>query len=151
MRESNLMGAAGPLRVGDAERDRCVAVIGDNYALGRLTASELDSRTELAYSAVTSADLTVLTADLPMSKPQSGLLGRRSVRWGSLPLPSRSMSRRWRRVVAPGGALLTTAWLMQTGCSSDWWHLTDSTSTGLVIASAGYACHVIGSTVRRNA
>ncbi|HEU0214632.1 MAG TPA: DUF1707 domain-containing protein [Jiangellaceae bacterium] len=57
-----------PLRIGDAERDRAVAALGDHYAAGRLTAEEFDDRSSRAWQARTAEDLAPLFADLPGSR-----------------------------------------------------------------------------------
>jgi Domain of unknown function (DUF1707) len=55
----------GPLRIGDAERDRAVAALGDHFAAGRLTREELDERIDEAMRARFDADLAPVLADLP--------------------------------------------------------------------------------------
>lgn len=57
--------ASGPVRVGNAERDRAVSLLGDHYAAGRLDREELDERIEQAMRATFSTDLRPLFADLP--------------------------------------------------------------------------------------
>jgi hypothetical protein len=52
-------------RVGDAERDATVTLLGDAAAEGYLTPDELDTRLETALTARTQADLQPLRADLP--------------------------------------------------------------------------------------
>ncbi len=52
-------------RIGDAERDATVALLGDAVAEGYLTPDELDTRLETALTARTQADLQSLRADLP--------------------------------------------------------------------------------------
>ena len=59
------MTAPVPLRIGDADRDRAVAALGDHYAAGRLTAEEFDDRSSRAWQARTAEDLAPLFADLP--------------------------------------------------------------------------------------
>ena len=56
-----------PLRIGDAERDRAIASLGDHFAAGRLTAEEFDQRTDQALKARFNEDLEPLFADLPRS------------------------------------------------------------------------------------
>ncbi|MGH8825184.1 MAG: DUF1707 SHOCT-like domain-containing protein [Jiangellaceae bacterium] len=55
------------MRIGDADRDRAVAALGDHYAAGRLTAEEFDDRSSKAWQARTAEDLAPLFADLPDS------------------------------------------------------------------------------------
>lgn len=52
-------------RIGDAERDATVTLLGDAAAEGYLTPDELDTRLEAALTARTQADLESLRADLP--------------------------------------------------------------------------------------
>lgn len=53
------------LRIGDAERDRAAAELGEHYAQGRLTREEHHERLDGIWSARTYADLGPLFADLP--------------------------------------------------------------------------------------
>lgn len=57
------------LRIGDAERDRAVADLGEHFAAGRLDQGELEDRVEQAMQARFAGDLTPLLADLPQSTP----------------------------------------------------------------------------------
>ena len=59
------MTAPVPPRIGDADRDRAVAALGDHYAAGRLTVEEFDDRSSRAWQARTAQDLAPLFADLP--------------------------------------------------------------------------------------
>jgi DUF1707 SHOCT-like domain len=56
------------LRVSDADRDRATAQLGDHFAAGRLTFSELDDRLGAALTARTSRDLKRALADLPLPR-----------------------------------------------------------------------------------
>lgn len=53
------------VRVGDAERDACVAALIEHYVGGRLDPTDLDRRQHAALQATTVADLDVLLVDLP--------------------------------------------------------------------------------------
>jgi Sec-independent protein secretion pathway component TatC len=55
------------LRIGDAERDRAIAALGDHFAAGRLTAEEFDQRLDKALQARFNSDLEPLFADLPQT------------------------------------------------------------------------------------
>jgi hypothetical protein len=55
------------VRIGDAERDRAVAALGDHYAAGRLSREEFDERIEQAMQARFDRDLRPLFVDLPVS------------------------------------------------------------------------------------
>ena len=79
------------LRVGDAERDRAAADLGEHFALGRLSAEEHAERLDAVWTARTRADLDVVFHDLPTQPPAhaSGLgsgSGRRIPR-GRAPVP----------------------------------------------------------------
>ncbi|MDX6325765.1 MAG: hypothetical protein QOK15_2119 [Nocardioidaceae bacterium] len=66
------------LRIGDAEREAAVSVLGDHYAAGRITHEEFDQRSSLAYAARTNADLWPLFRDLPaIGAGPSGAIHRR--------------------------------------------------------------------------
>lgn len=70
------------MRIGDAERERAVASLGEHYAVGRLTREEYDERCEAAWAARTGADLRPLFADLPGPQQQQ--------RRPAAPAPSRA-------------------------------------------------------------
>lgn len=57
------------LRIGDADRQEAVDLLGEQYAQGRLTREELDERTDAAWSAKTRGDLAPLFVDLPVEVP----------------------------------------------------------------------------------
>jgi Domain of unknown function (DUF1707) len=54
-----------PLRIGDAERDRAIAALGDHFAAGRLNTEEFEERVDQAIMARFNDDLEPLFADLP--------------------------------------------------------------------------------------
>lgn len=56
-------------RIGDAERERAAAALGDHYAAGRLDHSEYSERLDAIWTARTRADLDVLFQDLPRLAP----------------------------------------------------------------------------------
>ena len=60
------------LRASHEDRDRIVEALRIAAGDGRLTAEELDDRLELALTARTVGELTVLTADLPQAAPGAG-------------------------------------------------------------------------------
>jgi len=64
--------AAGPVRIGDAERDQAVSLLGDHFAAGRLDREELDDRIDQAIQAKFTTDLRPLFADLPGAEPPAG-------------------------------------------------------------------------------
>jgi hypothetical protein len=53
------------LRVSDDARERTVRFLRRAYRRGHISVDELDERSEAAYTAVTRADLSVVTRDLP--------------------------------------------------------------------------------------
>ena len=55
----------GPLRIGDAERERTAELLRAHAAAGRLEADELEERLERAYGAKYAADLDAVLAELP--------------------------------------------------------------------------------------
>jgi Domain of unknown function (DUF1707) len=63
--------AGGRMRVGDAERDRAAAALGEHFSAGRLDQAEFDARVNAALAARTEADLAALFTDLP-SEPKPG-------------------------------------------------------------------------------
>ncbi|MGO1973198.1 MAG: DUF1707 SHOCT-like domain-containing protein [Propionibacteriaceae bacterium] len=63
---------AGPLRIGDAERDRAVSVLADHFAAGRLEKDEYEERVAAALAAVHQHDLAPLFADLPGAAGPAG-------------------------------------------------------------------------------
>jgi hypothetical protein len=54
-----------PLRIGDAERDRAIAELGDHFAAGRLSTEEFEQRVDEAIKARFNDDLEPLFVDLP--------------------------------------------------------------------------------------
>lgn len=64
---------AGRIRVGNAERDAAINRVSTAHSLGQLTVDEFDERVRAATDARTTADLAVLTADLPPTEqPHAG-------------------------------------------------------------------------------
>jgi hypothetical protein len=64
------VGSPDPhLRVGNAEREQAVQVLGEHFAQGRLDPQEFEDRTTAAYSARTAGDLDALFTDLPRLAP----------------------------------------------------------------------------------
>lgn len=54
-----------PLRIGNAERERAQAVLGEHYVAGRLDHDEFSQRLDRIWAARTQADLLPVFADLP--------------------------------------------------------------------------------------
>lgn len=57
------------LRIGDAERNDALEVLGEHFAEGRLDREEYDERCQQALAARTASDLTPLFTDLPGRRP----------------------------------------------------------------------------------
>jgi len=81
---SSRSAQSGPMRIGDAERDRAVSALGDHYAAGRLTQEEFDERVDVAINAKFDRDLQPLFTDLPrpveaVRPPSSGWSGPQAV------------------------------------------------------------------------
>jgi len=57
------------LRLSDADRESAVNLLGDQYALGRLTRDEFDERSDAVWSAKTRGDLAPVFVDLPVRSP----------------------------------------------------------------------------------
>lgn len=53
------------VRIGDAEREHLASLLGQHFAMGRLTMSEYQERLDAIYAARTRADTADLLADLP--------------------------------------------------------------------------------------
>jgi Domain of unknown function (DUF1707) len=69
------------MRASDQDREKVADLLGDAYALGRLSREELDERSATAYSARTWGELQDLTVDLPApaaSDLPADLLARRN-------------------------------------------------------------------------
>ena len=56
---------SGPVRVGDADRERVVELLRGHAGAGRLDADELEERLERAYAARYGAELQAVLAELP--------------------------------------------------------------------------------------
>lgn len=60
------------IRIGDAEREQSVVLLGGHTALGRLTLTEFESRVDVVYAARTQPELDAVLADLPVPEPKLG-------------------------------------------------------------------------------
>ena len=83
------------IRIGNAERSEALDLLGEHFALGRLTLSEFDERSAKASAAGTRGDLDVLFTDLPAHLTDSSATTR-----DDLPviIPKKDPER-WREVV----------------------------------------------------
>jgi hypothetical protein len=59
----------GDLRVSDADRDLALAELSEHFQAGRLTADEMQERTDQALRARTGKELSAIMADLPVVRP----------------------------------------------------------------------------------
>jgi hypothetical protein len=59
----------GDLRVSDADRDMALAELSEHFQAGRLTADEMQGRTDQALAARTGKELSAIMADLPVVRP----------------------------------------------------------------------------------
>jgi hypothetical protein len=124
------------MRVSDADRDGCVAVLIDHHLTGRLSLEELERRQEAAMTAVTGRDLEFLLSDLPDGKPTRIFPSAGSTVDAATNRVTAGARRLW-----PVGVIWTGAFVAQGGSSADWWHLNDSIAAGFIMASFGYATH----------
>lgn len=62
---SGRMAELPEIRIGTAEREEAIALLGEHFSAGRLSLVEFDDRVALATQAVTRADLVPLFSDLP--------------------------------------------------------------------------------------
>jgi hypothetical protein len=89
------------LRIGDAERERAAADLGEHFAQGRLTADEHAERLEQVWVAKTSAELVPLFRDLP-----GGAYGFRPAVPAAPPVRRAGPSRRGRWLPVPVFAIV---------------------------------------------
>ncbi|MGV9565832.1 DUF1707 SHOCT-like domain-containing protein [Streptomyces sp. NPDC003480] len=103
-------------RIGDQEREAAARTLGEHFASGRLTKSQLDERLGVALAAETAPALNEVLRDLPgPAEPPSGQ--KRRGRWAGA--AARLKSRRGTRALAltlaawaAGGALFGADWLL---------------------------------------
>src|SRR5688572_9965474 len=57
------------MRVSDAQREQCFAILREHFARGRLSTEELEERLGRAQAAVEWRELRALTRDLPRRSP----------------------------------------------------------------------------------
>lgn len=131
------------LRVGDAERDQCLAALAEHHMAGRLDVDELDRRQQGAFKAVSAADLDVLLSDLPSLE--------NSRRVSLIPLSEKlNLSEMGRvRRLWPAAVLYSGAFVAQGGSTADWWHINDDVYSGLALVTFGYATHWVATKLRR--
>lgn len=77
------MPAETDIRVGDDERERSAATLGEHFSAGRLDLAEFESRLDRVYNAKTRGDLAGVLVDLPPAH----LPPAATVRSGQRPVP----------------------------------------------------------------
>ena len=90
------------LRASDEERERTVALLRGQQALGRLTLEELEERSAAAWAAVEVTELQALMADLPRSEVARPVPPARKPPRVPGRIPFRA---RWRAAVRPAKAM----------------------------------------------
>ena len=94
------------VRVADADREHAITLLGDHAAAGRISAEELDERSDRVLAARTRGELEVPFADLPAARvPVGGVRSSRAVR--------ERYVRAKLSLVAAGGAVWATVALLQ--------------------------------------
>ncbi|MFI9818252.1 DUF1707 SHOCT-like domain-containing protein [Saccharothrix variisporea] len=94
------------IRIGDAERQRAIELLGEHLSEGRLDVDEYGDRTARVTAAKTRGELLALFADLPAPHPRFAQVA---------PLPSTAppalpgQDRRWLQAAVPLVGLLTVA------------------------------------------
>ncbi|MFD9698965.1 DUF1707 domain-containing protein [Lentzea sp. NPDC059081] len=83
------------IRVGDAERQQALQVLGEHMSAGRIDITEYGDRSAKITTAKTRGDLMALFHDLPDPRPQF------ATPMALFPEPSRAPSRRWEGAVIP--------------------------------------------------
>ncbi|SDO91478.1 protein of unknown function [Actinopolyspora xinjiangensis] len=64
------------VRIGDHDRDRVIALLGEHFSAGRLEVDEFDERCRRAAGARFRSDVAALFADLPSPHPEVLATGR---------------------------------------------------------------------------
>ncbi|WP_017973377.1 DUF1707 SHOCT-like domain-containing protein [Actinopolyspora halophila] len=64
-----MAGQGSRIRIGDRDRDRAVALLGEHFSAGRLEIDEFDERCRRATAALYRADVAALFSDLPAPHP----------------------------------------------------------------------------------
>jgi hypothetical protein len=131
------------VRIGDAERDECMATLTEHHVRGRLSVEELDRRHRAALVAVTQADVDALFTDLPVGASPRGAVAVVEDWWS---LDPRVRAMRWARWVATPVSLTAGGVLVaSTNSSSD----ETSFAAGLGSAALGYVTHSVIAKWRR--
>lgn len=130
------------IRIGDAERDRCLSVLNEHHVHGRLSLEELDRRQQLALSAVTADDLASLVEDLPPTS--SGRTGGFADTWRSLSLDVRA-GRLARWAAAPASLIAGGVVVASAASYSD----EQNFAVGFLAAGLGYTAHLVTSRFSR--
>ncbi|NYH79343.1 hypothetical protein FHR84_002677 [Actinopolyspora biskrensis] len=65
-----MAGQGSSIRIGDRDRDRAVALLGEHFSAGRLEIDEFDERCRRATAALYRVDIAALFSDLPAPHPE---------------------------------------------------------------------------------
>jgi hypothetical protein len=95
---------SGPVRIGDADRERVVDLLRSHAAAGRLDTHELEERLERAYAARYGSDLQAVLAELPAA-----------------PAPARAQPPRPGAIPAPLLPLAIGALVALAAITGAWW------------------------------
>ena len=125
------------VRIGDTERDACIAELAEHHAQGRLTVAEFDQRQTAALAAVTSDDLTALLADLPGHGPTQGIPTTRRLAWPHVSTSNVSAVARWAAV--PLTFVTTGVVVASADIVSD----ERQFAAGVLAAGVGFVTHLV--------
>lgn len=142
------------LRVGDVERDACVATLTEHHLHGRLSVEEVQARHRAALAAVRVSDLDALLADLPGGHRGFGATRPARTRNQPVASPASPVVGRARDVtllgaasaVVPAGVIVGASVLAQ-----DVLQYSDEGALlgGLFVGTIGYATHAVKTRVQR--
>lgn len=136
------------LRVGDVERDTCVATLTEHHLQGRLSVEEVQSRHRAALVAVRVSDLDALLADLPGGHRGLRTSGPARARTQSVASPVPEVLDRAPGVTVVGAATALVPAGVIVGASALAHHLWMDSNEGallggLFVGTIGYATHAV--------
>ena len=123
--------AVSTSRIGDLERQECLALLSQHHLQGRLRDGEHDERVGQALQARTEADLLVLLTDLPGSGGRASRRGRRS----ALLDVCRSW---WERVGVPVTGVSAAAYFLSVVVAGGRPTTDDALAASLITGAVGY-------------
>jgi hypothetical protein len=136
---ANVRGPDLSVRVGDQERHDVQELLGQALALGYLSMAEFEARLDLAATATTGADLSVLVDDLPTSELRRRDPGRRTAR-----VAAARRGLRIHTVAYLGAALLMSLiWLAASISTAAWypWPIWPLLAGGIGVLSHAIPVH----------